>query len=795
MSYYNNYRGQRSSTYSNTAGAQPKRLLPDQLHNVFRIELHRLNNKREICETDGMLFDSDIEQQSSSSTTPASTSTSDTILSNTHKYTLQPVFIGEIWRFRLKLSNKLNETLHNFGLLCHIEQNEKGNGSPIQLYPRPRELCPTQLAKQDNICIDLEYPVTSNVPASYSLILTITASNQDESQQLYKDVFEFHAVPCVALTYQKQTLEENLFVEALLHNVSNQPSMALSVHVHFKCMDLFKAYNLTHHNTRNTRSTTDGDDDGDDGSVHLAPAHEKNELFQIEMKNPTSLVNLNALSVGKIEVRWWSAQAPFREGMFLSDLIQRRSLFCRKLDATSDGGGGAHGGTGNSNNNIEILILKCPSSSMVHCAFTVTFHIFNLDRCAREIWLRIDKNTSGYLLPCNLSRKYLGVVDTSSSIKTGMTLIALVPGIHVLTGIVIETRAVSKFTGSSSSSAVSSSLPIKSVHYEIYFIDIDEKFHARKMKERQEKERWFLQQQQQQQQQDENGGEAEGVQQQIADIKIGNEQKEKEKEAKTPAATATETTAASTIETKTETETEEKMNIDDSEDMLPVTQPQTRHRQSMEFARENGMDIDLENESSDMIRPSPTHKPAIPESSDMKPIGHQKSAAEIEQERMASALAMDDAGDDDEDVNGDEDGHAVEQEEVQEEEEEQEEKEKAVADEDGGEEEEEKVKDDDMDIAPLEIAMQNATLATADEHDQVMETEKHENDDEEEEENEEFEETPRLSVRHLAAKDPANQSMVSVNTVNDDSNVDERTDDEKEHTDGDQQDQVQEDMQ
>ncbi len=203
------------------------------------------------------------------------------------------LYIDEIWRFRVKISNKLNENLHNFGLLCHIEMNLKGNGNPKQLYPRPRELCPTQLNKNDNISIDLEYPFISNEPASYSLIFTITASNEDDMQRLYKDIFEFNAVPALSLTFQKQTLDDNLFVEALINNVSNQPSLPLYVNVNVKCLGLFKSYNLTNYNNNNINEIQDY-------SIHLKPSDETNVLFQIEMKNPTSLVNLNALSVGQI---------------------------------------------------------------------------------------------------------------------------------------------------------------------------------------------------------------------------------------------------------------------------------------------------------------------------------------------------------------------------------------------------------------------------------------------------------------------------------------------------------------
>ena len=47
-------------SYSNQE-AKPKRLLPDQLHDVFRIEINRLNDQHELITADnggGLLFDS-----------------------------------------------------------------------------------------------------------------------------------------------------------------------------------------------------------------------------------------------------------------------------------------------------------------------------------------------------------------------------------------------------------------------------------------------------------------------------------------------------------------------------------------------------------------------------------------------------------------------------------------------------------------------------------------------------------------------------------------------------------------
>eukprot|EP01084_Bolivina_argentea_P221938 375767_1 len=272
MSYYNNYRGQRTGQRSYNSPQPPKRLLPEKLHEVFRIELNRLNNDREIISENGSLFDSDIASSSSDNTSINNNANDTTSTSIIDKYPLQSVYIGEVWRFRVKISNKLSENLHNFGLLCHIEMNLKGNGNPKQLYPRPRELCPTTMNKHDNISIDLEYPFISNEPSSYSLIFTITASNEDDMQRLYKDIFEFNAVPALSLTFQKQTLDENLFVEALINNVSNQPSLPLYVQVNFKCLGLFKSYNLTNYNNNNNNNKGKYNDN----SIHLQPSQETN---------------------------------------------------------------------------------------------------------------------------------------------------------------------------------------------------------------------------------------------------------------------------------------------------------------------------------------------------------------------------------------------------------------------------------------------------------------------------------------------------------------------------------------
>ncbi len=99
-------------------------------------------------------------------------------------------------------------------------------------------------------------------------------------QRLYKDIFEFNAAPALSLTFQKQTLDENLFVEALINNVSNQPSLPLYACVNFKCLGLFKPYNLTNYNNKNNRNNKTNDN-----SIYLEPSQKTNVLFQIEMKS------------------------------------------------------------------------------------------------------------------------------------------------------------------------------------------------------------------------------------------------------------------------------------------------------------------------------------------------------------------------------------------------------------------------------------------------------------------------------------------------------------------------------
>lgn len=666
--------------------AKPKRLLPDQLHDVFRIEINRLNDKHELITTDNNLFDSYHETN------------------NNNKYKLPSVYIGEIWRFRIKISNRLNENLYNFGLLCHIEMIGKGSTNGNQLYPRPRELCPTQFNKNDNITIDLEYPVTLNESSLYSLIFTITASNKDNMSQLYKNIFEFHSVPCISLTFQKQTLDENLFVEALINNVSNQPKLPFYVNVNFKCLGLFKSYNLTHHDNTQKNNDDKQDNKQESKEILLNPMKEKNILFQIEMKNPTSLVNLNALSVGQIEIKWKSI-SPFRQGIFLSDIIQRRSLFCKKLSDDV---------------NIEILILKCPSNCIVHNKFNVTFHIFNLDRYSHKIWLSIDKNTSGYLLPYGVSKKYLGTLETSSSIKTDMTLIAFAPGIHVLTGIVITTQPIQ----SSINMSHSNKNTTKHIHYEstqYIYIDIDEEFHKKKLKEKEERQKKLMILN--------KSKEDEAKVNDVVDINLDDnddvkkDQKDKPQSQSQPTPTlkpkekeTEEIVKKDITEKKEDDQDPEVKNIDDKtgidtpkENEIENTnddelEQQTRHRRSFELSKrpkieppkeeikpttdvqaqistqpesqieaeshtepepeppqqpieeeENKLDteqqetesmtisatiqteIEQEAQPTDInkLEPSPKHKPIIPPSSDLKPIGVQKTEDEIAKEVQA----------------------------------------------------------------------------------------------------------------------------------------------------------------
>merc|ERR1712176_1024272 len=220
------------------------------------------------------------------------------------------------------------------------------------------------------------------------------------------------------------------------------------------------------------------------------------------MKNPTSLVNLNALSVGQIEVKWQSQDASaFREGIFLSDIIQRRSLFCRKIEQAKAVSA-----------NIEILILKCPSQSIVHEPFTVTFHIFNLDRHSHKLWLSIDKDASGYLAPCGISKKYLGILEPSTSIKTDMQMIAFAPGIHVLTGIVIKSQRLNTITALSPKSTKGNDKDnTKDIKYEstqYIYIDISEEFHQKKMREKRELE---LKQMEMQKVKEANGNKEDGM--------------------------------------------------------------------------------------------------------------------------------------------------------------------------------------------------------------------------------------------------------------------------------------------
>ncbi len=99
-----NYRGQRTGQRSYNSPQPPKRLLPKN----------------------GLLFDSDIASSSDNPNLNNSNDNPSTSLTD-NKYPLQSVYIGEIWRFCVKISNKLNENLHNFGLLCHIEMNLKSN--------------------------------------------------------------------------------------------------------------------------------------------------------------------------------------------------------------------------------------------------------------------------------------------------------------------------------------------------------------------------------------------------------------------------------------------------------------------------------------------------------------------------------------------------------------------------------------------------------------------------------------------------------------------------------------------
>jgi len=217
--------------------------------------------------------------------------------------------------------------------------------------------------------------------------------------------------------------------------------MPFTAAVSFKPLGLFRSFNLS---TLNLKwSANSKETESEKGRIALSAGAEQNVLFEIEMKNPSSLVNLNALSVGQIEIEWASAEpSQPRQGLFLSDIIQRRSLFCRKVSEAENEKEKDKKGS-DREQHIEILIVRCPSSVMVHSVFSVTLHIFNLDRVAHSVWLSMSRSASGYLLGVNVTRRFLGVLETSSSLKTEVQMVGLAAGIHALSGIVIETQTQS----------------------------------------------------------------------------------------------------------------------------------------------------------------------------------------------------------------------------------------------------------------------------------------------------------------------------------------------------------------
>ena len=244
----------------------------------------------------------------------------------------------------------------------------------------------------------------------------------------------------------------------------------------------------------------------------------------------------------------------------------------------------------------QILILKCPSSCIVHKAFTVTFHIFNLDRHSHKIWLSIDKNSSGYLAPCNISKKYLGILEPSTSIKTDMSLIAFAPGIHVLTGIVIETQRLNTISSLTPNSGKLQS-NTKRIQYEstqYIYIDISEEFHQKKLREKKQLE---LRQLEMQKKQNENEVDMEEV-----DMNIGDDEKE---------------------------------GIDDNEDEEDENvgiEQQMKHRGSMELNMNETMNFDEEENEEQKGTDDQDKEKLI---SEMKPIGHhQKSEDQILKEMI-----------------------------------------------------------------------------------------------------------------------------------------------------------------
>ena len=193
------------------------------------------------------------------------------------------------------------------------------------------------------------------------MVIQMTGSNGDD-QKLYKEYLQCRALPAVSLTFQKQTLNERLFVEAIIQNVTCEPQSNLFVDVNFKCMGLFQAINLTQDskenkrhsywnntnthtetkkhrnkhweymyktkanketNKKNKHNTKGNQGEYDPNTIELLPNQTQTVLFQIALSNPTDIVNLNAFSVGQLEVQWHTQS---RRGIFLSDVIQRRVI-------------------------------------------------------------------------------------------------------------------------------------------------------------------------------------------------------------------------------------------------------------------------------------------------------------------------------------------------------------------------------------------------------------------------------------------------------------------------------------
>ncbi len=74
-------------------------------------------------------------------------------------------------------------------------------------------------------------------------MFTITAANADD-QRLYKEYLQFQALPAVQLSFSQQNIEDTLFVEASVQNVTCEPTLPISVDVVFVPRPVFKCHSL-----------------------------------------------------------------------------------------------------------------------------------------------------------------------------------------------------------------------------------------------------------------------------------------------------------------------------------------------------------------------------------------------------------------------------------------------------------------------------------------------------------------------------------------------------------------------